>query len=159
MSDIPIIPTSSAITSISPAPATVMKFFLPAILLAGAGAWAKGLVDNCEDILMWDLGEADDRDYVLEASCGANKKRVVLPLDMCIANQGGKLVFRNQLVSLQASVPLLCLSIRLTLLPFLFRRMQRLDELNLQGVPGRGNLLGVPRRMQVQGLQREMDGY
>ena len=75
-----------------------MKFILPALILAGAGVWAKGFLDDCEDILLWTLGEDDDRDYVLEASCGPSKKRVILSLDMCVGNQNGKLVFRNQLV-------------------------------------------------------------
>lgn len=138
-----------------------MKLFLPTLLLAAGGAWARGFTDDCEDILMWDLGEGDDRDYVLEASCGHDKKRVILALDMCIANQGGKLVFRNQLVPFHTPVPLSCLdpclNIQLTWLPFFFRRIQRLDELDLHGVPGRGNVLWVLRRMQLQGLQRKMD--
>lgn len=161
MLDIPIIQIFSAVTSTASAPATAMKLFLPTLLLAAGGAWARGFTDDCEDILMWDLGEGDDRDYVLEASCGHDKKRVILALDMCIANQGGKLVFRNQLVPFHTPVPLSCLdpclNIQLTWLPFFFRLIQRLDELDLHGVPGRGNVLWVLRRMQLQGLQRKMD--
>lgn len=82
-----------------------MKFSLPALLLSGAGVWAKGFLDDCEDIAFWDLGEGGDRDYILEASCGEDKKRVIIPLDMCVANQGGKLVFRNQLVTLPLPAP------------------------------------------------------
>ncbi len=84
-----------------------MKFFLPVLILAGAGVWAKGFLDDCKDITFWDLGDGGDRDYVLEASCGKDNQRVMIPLDMCVANQGGKLVFRNQLASLPRPVALL----------------------------------------------------
>ena len=76
-----------------------MKFSLPALLLSGAGVWAKGFLDDCEDIAFWDLGEGGDRDYILEASCGEDKKRVIIPLDMCVANQGGKLMWLSSFSS------------------------------------------------------------
>lgn len=78
-----------------------MKLFVTTLILASAGVWAKGFQDDCEYISfadeVVDLDEGVGKsNFVLSGICGPDNTPSRLPLNMCVANQDGKLVWRNQ---------------------------------------------------------------
>lgn len=82
-----------------------MKVIVSALILASAGVLADSFQDSCEDLGIFSYvpdGEirVGKNDFFIEGKCGLDKKTSLVFLDMCVANQDGKLVWRNRLVPL-----------------------------------------------------------
>lgn len=56
----------------------------------------------CWEVRVYNAGTEEDRSFVLEGLCGRyrEKKRMSLPLDDCVGNEDGALVWRKGFVSL-----------------------------------------------------------
>lgn len=80
-----------------------MHFLVSTLILASARVLAESFQDSCEDLGLFSYvpdGEIrlGKNDIFIEGKCGPDKKKSTLFLDMCVANQDGKLVWRNRSV-------------------------------------------------------------